>query len=103
VVCAPAIGGESFGIVLLEAMAAGTPVIASRIDGYEALAAGSGAAMLVPPGDAETLGDAIASLLASQNLRGMLVDRGRALARDHDWSALAPRLVAIYRRAITAA
>jgi phosphatidyl-myo-inositol alpha-mannosyltransferase len=103
VVCAPAVGGESFGIVLLEAMAAGTPVIASRIEGYEALARGPEAAVLVPPGDESALAGAIVSLLESPDARRTLVDRGRALARDHDWCTLAPRLVEIYRRAITGA
>ena len=50
VLCAPSLGGESFGMVLLEAMAARTPVVASDIDGYRSAA--GGCAVLVPPGDA---------------------------------------------------
>ena len=103
IVCAPAVGGESFGVVLLEAMAAGTPVIASRIAGYEALAGPSAAAAFVTPGSVDAIADAIASLLESPCDRQALIDRGTALARDHDWRSIGPRLVAIYRRAISGA
>jgi len=98
--CAPALGGESFGIVLLEAMACGTPVVASRIEGYEALAGAAGAAALVPPGDAGALAAAVTRLLGSAAERRALADAGSALARDHDWETLAPRLETIYRRVI---
>jgi phosphatidylinositol alpha-mannosyltransferase len=101
VICAPAVGGESFGIVLLEAMAAGSAVVASRIAGYEALAGPTNAALLVPPADAAALADAIVSLLESPDRRRTLLERGVALARAHDWQSIAPRLVAIYRGAIT--
>jgi phosphatidylinositol alpha-mannosyltransferase len=100
VVCAPAVGGESFGIVLLEAMAAGTPVIASRIEGYEALAGPSAAATLVAPGSVDAIADAIESLFESAYERRVLIERGAALAREHDWRSIGPRLVAIYRRAL---
>jgi len=61
VLCAPALGGESFGIVLLEGMAAGTRVVASDIDGYRD--ASGGHAVLVPPGDPEALARALAGAL----------------------------------------
>jgi len=61
VLCAPSLAGESFGIVLLEAMAAGTRVVASDIDGYRD--AGGGYAALVPPGDPEALARALARVL----------------------------------------
>src|SRR5690606_24835168 len=57
VFCAPSLRGESFGIVLLEAMAAGTPVIASHIPGYANVARPDRDALLVPPGDAAALAD----------------------------------------------
>ena len=61
VLCAPSLGGESFGMVLLEAMAAGTAVVASDIPGYRDAAGGK--ARLVPPGDAAALAEALAELL----------------------------------------
>ncbi len=61
VLCAPSLAGESFGIVLLEAMAARTVVVASNIDGYRDAAAGH--AVLVPPGDAGSLAQALAGVL----------------------------------------
>jgi phosphatidylinositol alpha-mannosyltransferase len=62
VLCAPSLGGESFGMILVEAMAARTPVVASDIDGYRAAA--GGCAVLVPPGDASALARALAGVLA---------------------------------------
>jgi phosphatidyl-myo-inositol alpha-mannosyltransferase len=61
VLCAPSLGGESFGMVILEAMAARTVVVASDIDGYRAAA--GGCAVLVPPGDRELLADALSAVL----------------------------------------
>ncbi len=75
VLCAPSLGGESFGMVLLEAMAAGTPVVASDIDGYRSAA--DGCAVLVPPGDALRLADALAGVLS-----GRLAVSGRGAGPD---------------------
>jgi phosphatidylinositol alpha-mannosyltransferase len=97
-VCAPALGGESFGIVLLEAMACGAPVVASRIEGFEALVGSTGAARLVAPGNAEALAAEIRSLLSADEERRELASQGATFARAFDWQALAPRLEAIYRR-----
>ena len=59
VFCAPSLGGESFGVVLLEAMAAGVPVVASDLTGYRAVARSGVDALLVPPGDAAALAEAL--------------------------------------------
>ena len=53
--CAPSLHGESFGVVLIEAMAAGTPVVASALDGYRNVATDGVDAVLVEPGDADAL------------------------------------------------
>jgi phosphatidylinositol alpha-mannosyltransferase len=100
VVCSPAIGGESFGIVLLEAMAAGTPIVASRIDGYEALVGPLDCARLAPPGDAAAFAHEIGRLLDSDVLRRQLSERGAAAALDFDARAIAQRLVTVYRRVL---
>jgi phosphatidylinositol alpha-mannosyltransferase len=100
VVCAPALGGESFGIVLLEAMACAKPIGASRIDGYEALVGRSECATLVPPGDADALATALLALLESADRRHALGERGAALVRDYEWPVIAARLVSIYQRVL---
>lgn len=102
VVCSPALGGESFGIVLLEAMAAGVPIVASRIEGYDALVGASGAAALVPPADAEALAAVLSDLLRSPERRHEMGARGADAARAYDWTSIAERLEAIYRRALAA-
>jgi phosphatidylinositol alpha-mannosyltransferase len=99
VVCAPALGGESFGIVLLEALASGTPVVASRIDGYAAVANGSSSIRLFEPGNARDLSDRLVALLARTD-GAPSQDEARRVAAAYDWSVQAARLVQIYERAI---
>ena len=84
---APSLGGESFGVVLLEAMAAGTPVIASDLPGYR-LAAGP-AARFVPPGDRPALAEAMRAVLGDEGLRDELSRRGRERASAHDMGVIA--------------
>jgi len=98
VICSPALGGESFGVVLLEAMACGRPIVASRIDGYVGLVGGVGCGPLVPPGDALALEHALLSLLRDEAHRRALGVRGAAAARAYDSQAIALRLDAIYQR-----
>lgn len=96
IVCSPAVGGESFGIVLLEAMAAGRPVVATDIDGYRELAGDGSGARLVPPSDAGALASELTCLLRDAALRRQVGDTGRTFAARFDWSAIAHRLEAIY-------
>jgi phosphatidylinositol alpha-mannosyltransferase len=100
VVCSPSLRGESFGIVLLEAMACGKPIVASRIAGYEALVGDAGCGPLVPPGDAGAIAKALVSLLGDEALQRKLGARGLATVRPYDWSAIAERLDGIYRGVI---
>jgi phosphatidyl-myo-inositol alpha-mannosyltransferase len=101
IVCAPALGGESFGVVLLEAMACGKPIVASRIEAYEALVKAGDCGMLVPPGDAEGLAGAILTLVADAGLREILGRRGTHAARHYDWTSVARLLDDIYRDALS--
>jgi phosphatidylinositol alpha-mannosyltransferase len=99
VLCAPSLGGESFGMVLLEAMAAGTPVVASDIPGYRDAAGGK--ARLVPPGDATALADALGEVLdPAPGPRADERERCRAEAADRarEWSMdrLAQRYEGLY-------
>lgn len=82
VLCAPSLGGESFGVVLLEAMAARTVAVASDIDGYRHAAGGH--AVLTPPGDAPALSEALASVLAGGPVGATLTERDRWLDAASD-------------------
>jgi phosphatidylinositol alpha-mannosyltransferase len=100
IVCSPALGGESFGIVLLEAMASSRPVVASRIEGYEELVGQRGCARLVPPGNAAALAASLAALLTDAGARREMVAAGNAVAREYDWSAIGLRVMEIYQSAL---
>jgi phosphatidylinositol alpha-mannosyltransferase len=100
IVCAPALGDESFGLVLLEAMAAGRPIVATRIAGYAELLEGRGLARLVDAGDAAALAREISSLLDNPDEASALAARAAARAREYDWGAIANRLDEIYRGVI---
>jgi len=95
--CAPSLGGESFGIVLVEAMAAGTPVVCSDLPGYRE-AAGD-AARFVRPGDPAGLAEALREVLAGPASAARLVRAGKDRAADLDWRVLAPEVLARYERA----
>jgi phosphatidyl-myo-inositol alpha-mannosyltransferase len=103
VLCAPSVGGESFGMVLLEGMAAGCVVVASDIDGYRQAAGGR--AELVAPGNAHALAEALRHALADAAAgTGRSAPRVKEAARQHAraWSmdTLAERYVELYRRAV---
>jgi phosphatidylinositol alpha-mannosyltransferase len=96
VVCSPALRDESFGIVLLEAMAAGRPIVATNIAGYAELLDPAGCARLVDPDDATSLGREISTILEQPALGRTLGDHGAAAARQYDWTVVARRLEEIY-------
>ena len=92
---APSVGGETFGVVLVEAMAAGVPVVASDIPGYdEVIREGEG--LLVPPRDPAALAAAVARVLDDPPAARAFGDAGRARARTYSWESVADRLEAIY-------
>jgi phosphatidylinositol alpha-mannosyltransferase len=98
VVCAPSLHGESFGVVLIEAMAAGTPVVASAIDGYRNVATDGVDALLVEPGNAFALAAALERVLCDPALAAALVAKGSDRADGFSMSRLADEYVAIYER-----
>lgn len=98
VYCAPALGGESFGIVLVEAMAAGAAVVCSDLAGFRAVA--GDAAVLVPPGDPAALADALRRVLADPDEASRMRAAGAEVAARYDWSRLAPRVEEVYDRAL---
>ncbi len=95
----PALGGESFGLVLAEAFATATPVVASDIPGFADVSTAD-AAVLVPPGDESALADALTALLANEERRVAMGLAARALAEErYAWSDVARRLEKLYERA----
>ena len=85
VYCAPNTGGESFGIVLVEAMAAGTPVVASNLDAFRRVLADGKAGRLVPVEDSDALAEALIDVLADDKLRARYVKAAAAAVRRYDW------------------
>jgi phosphatidylinositol alpha-mannosyltransferase len=96
VFCAPATSCESFGIVLLEAMAVGKPVIASNVEGYASLITRGVEGLLVPPRDGETLARALLSLIGDEPLRQQMGAMGRLKAQDYSWENIARRVLDYY-------
>ena len=103
VYCAPNTHGESFGIVLAEAMAVGTPVVASDLEAFRRVLQDGSAGVLVPVGDSRALAAALAALLADRERRSALSLAGSAAVQAYDWSAVAAQVVAVYETAVLAA
>jgi phosphatidyl-myo-inositol alpha-mannosyltransferase len=100
VLCAPSLGGESFGMVLTEAFAAGTPVVASNIPGYRDVVRDGVDGVLVPPGDAQALAEALRDIYDEPDRRA---DLARAAAQDVErfaWPRVADEVLAAYEDAI---
>lgn len=98
VFCAPSISGESFGIVLAEAAAAGVPVVCSDLPGY--VEAAAGAALHAPVGDAAATASMILSVLTDPARASRMIARGRKRAWQLDWDVLAGEILEVYERAL---
>jgi phosphatidylinositol alpha-mannosyltransferase len=96
VYCAPNTGQESFGIVLLEAMAAGAPVVASDIDAFRRVLDDGRAGQLFPVGDPGALAAALIDVLTQDERRAELSARGRRVVSAYDWRVVASDIVTVY-------
>jgi len=100
VYCSPATGRESFGIVLLEAMAAGAPIVASDIHGYKGVVRRGREALLVPPREPRELAAAIGRLLTDRELAAQLSAAGRVRAEEFSWPRVTAKVDEYYGFAI---
>ncbi len=98
VFCSPATGKESFGLVLLEAMAAGKPVVASRIAGYEDVVSHGVDGLLVDAEDERALVDALHQLLLDASLRDSLGARGKTKAAEYSWERVSQEVLDYYQQ-----
>jgi phosphatidyl-myo-inositol alpha-mannosyltransferase len=103
VVCAPSLGGESFGVVLLEGMAARTCVVASDVPGYREVARRGVEALLVPPGDPAALSAAIRQVSEDEATRTRLIEAGACRAGHFSMTKLAQTYCGYYERAVACA
>ncbi|HEX8969230.1 MAG TPA: glycosyltransferase family 4 protein [Chloroflexota bacterium] len=98
--CAPNTGQESFGIVLLEAMAAGAPIVASDIPGYRDVVTGGEQGLLVEPKNSGALADALCRLLGNPELRARMRRNGPDTAQHYDWPRVAGQVLDYYAEII---
>lgn len=96
VFCIPAVGQESFGLVLLEAMAAGKPILATNIEGYAAVVSDKTDGILVRPRDARSLADAMIALANDKSLREEMGSKGRQKAQAHSWQSITQKTFDYY-------
>jgi len=96
VYCAPHTGGESFGIVLVEAMAAGTAVVASDLDAFRRVLADGEVGLLVPVEDPSALAAALITVLEDDLLRARYVEAASAEVRRYDWPVVADQIMRVY-------
>lgn len=96
VYCAPHLGGESFGIVLVEAMAAGTAVVASELDAFRRVLDDGEAGRLVPIDDADSLATALIEVLADDTVRDGYIARASACVYRYDWSVVSGQIMRVY-------
>jgi phosphatidylinositol alpha-mannosyltransferase len=99
---APNTGGESFGMILTEAMAAGTPVLASDLDAFRRVLDGGRAGVLFPVGDAAALATRLGDLLDDPERRSALSAHARQVVAAFDWAVVAQRVLEVYATAIEA-
>jgi phosphatidylinositol alpha-mannosyltransferase len=99
---APNTRGESFGMILTEALAAGTPIVASDLDAFRRVLDGGRAGLLFPTGDIEALTKALRELLDDPQRRATYAAESARVVAEYDWKAVAQRVLEVYALAIEA-
>jgi len=98
--CAPATSHESFGLILLEAMATGRPIVATNIEGFAAVVTQGEEGLLVPPMTVHSLTEAFLKLLNDRQLRLQMGQKGLVTAQKYTWEGIAARILAYYSQTI---
>lgn len=99
---APNTGGESFGIILVEALSAATPVIASDLSAFNRVLDNGRCGVLFSNGDSDSLARAVCDVLGDDSKRAFLSEAGQRRARRFDWSSVAHRIVSVYETVVEA-
>lgn len=102
VFCAPSTGRESFGIILVEAMASGIPVVASAITGYQGVIRSGHSGILVEPKDEHSLAMGLVRMLSDTELRNKIIENALDDVQQYDWERVTARLLDVYNRAAIA-
>ena len=100
VLCAPSLAGESFGMVLIEAFAAGTPVVASHIAGYSDVVTNGVDGILVPPADPQALAEELQILWHEPERMRAMGEAGRKSAERYAWPRIAEEVAEVYQQAM---
>lgn len=100
VFCVPATGGESFGVIMVEAMAMGKPIVATNIPGYASVISSGKEGLLVPPRNVPQLAGALLTVLQDQTLRQEMGARGIVKARQYGWDLVSQKIVDHYARVL---
>jgi phosphatidylinositol alpha-mannosyltransferase len=100
VFCAPNTGHESFGLILVEAMASGRPIVATNIPGFSTVVTDGREGFLVPPMDERPLANALLQLLNDRKRREEMGKNGRATALKYDWQDISQRVLEYYDKTI---
>lgn len=103
VFCAPNTGHESLGLIILEAMAAGLPIVATRIQGFQDVLTDGVQGVLVPPRDSEAMCAALKTLLLDAAMREEMGRAGSRHARDYSWDEVSGRVLQAYEETMAAA
>ena len=99
--CSPATGRESFGLVVMEAMASGTPVVTTAIPGHQGILTNGVEGLMVEPASAQALAMAMVRLLSDRSLARAMGEAGRATALQYSWDEVGKQVVAEYAQAAT--
>jgi len=99
--CAPNLGGESFGVILVEAMAAGAAIVASDLDAFRRVLDDGAAGILVRRGSASALAHELSQLIGDPARREKLILSGQLAVQDYDWAVVSARILAVYETVVS--